>query len=74
MKSINITFNGIKCNLEHITKGCYGYDGKERYELWTNIKYSTRSEVELNGFIYFDRGLYYKEIDDKLAKELLECR
>lgn len=57
MKSVDVTFHGIKCKLEHITKGCYGYDGKERYELWTNIKCSTNSELEVNGFINFDRGI-----------------
>lgn len=72
MKSVDVTFQGIKCKLEYITKGCYGYDGKEKYELWTNIKYSKISELELNGFVDFDRGLYYKVIDENTAKELLK--
>ena len=72
MKSVDVTFQGIKCKLEHITKGSYWYDGKERYELWTNIKYSKVSELESNGFVDFDRGLYYKVIDENTAKELLK--
>ncbi|SHJ96822.1 hypothetical protein SAMN02745163_02951 [Clostridium cavendishii DSM 21758] len=70
MKIKKVKFRNIECNLEFITKGCYRYEGYNKYELWANIRTTSQRALENAGFIYFDRGLWYKEIDYKLAKEL----
>ena len=73
MRKVKVKLSNIECDLEFITKGCYGYEGYDKYELWANISTTSQSVLANAGFIYFDRGLWYKEIDDKLARELI-CR
>ena len=73
MRKVKVKLSNIECDLEFITKGCYGYEGYDKYVLWANISTTSQSVLANAGFIYFDRGLWYKEIDDKLARELI-CR
>lgn len=72
MKSYRVIYHDLECTLSRTVEGCWGYEGKEYWELGITAKNVIDMErCQKLGFEYLDRGIFYLRISDYMAKKTI---